>query len=140
MTKRLDTTVGEHDYNGLLASIMPTPLVAAIEITPGNADIPAGTILVKTGTAVTPPAQSGGTPTVASAAEAYAVISKALTGNDLVVVLAEDVPKGTAKVAVSAYKAGNFAREKLLSGTYTMTADDYGYLAQAGIVTESVID
>lgn len=141
MTKRLDEKIGEHDYNGLIVSTSPAPRMTQIEFTPGaSADVPAGTILVKTGVAVTPPAQSSGTPTATAAAEAYAVISKELTGNDLVVVLAEDVPKGTAKVVVNAYKAGNFAREKLLSGTYTMTSDDYGYLAQAGIASAQTID
>ena len=142
MTKRLDSQAGEQDYNSIIASVNPTARVSAIEFTPGTtADVPAGTVLVKTGVLVTPAASESGTPTITKAAESYAPITKALTGNDLIVVLADDVEKGSAKVSARVYVAGNFVREKLhTGGTYALTADDYAFMRQAGIYSESAID
>lgn len=141
MTKRLDSIIGEQDYNGLLASTDPTALVATVEITKGTTAIPAGTVLVKAGAALVPPASENGNPTVSAAATAYTPISKALTGADLVLVLSEEVPAGSGKAVVTAYKTGNFARERLHASTgYTLTASDFDYMRQAGILSEHVID
>lgn len=142
MAKRLDFQIGEQDYNSLLASVEPTAHLSTIEFTPGaTSDIQAGTVLVKTGVLVTPAASESGTPTITKAADDYAPITKALTGNDIVVVLAEDVVKGTAKVTAIVYVAGNFNRDKLhAGGSYTLTNDDFAFMRQAGIYSQNVID
>lgn len=123
MTKRLDSMIGEKDYNGLLASTAPAALVATAEVTQGDAAIPAGTVVVKGETGK------------------YAPVAAALTSASIVLVLSEDVPAGKATEVVAAYKTGNFARGRLsAAASYTLTSNDYDYMRQAGILSEDVID
>ena len=117
MTKRLDNIIGEQDYNGLLASTTPSAIVATAEIAAGEADIPAGTVIVK--------GEDG----------KYKPASEALT----VLVLSEDAP--AAGGIATGYKTGNFARGRLVAAEgYTLTATDFDYMRQAGILSEDVID
>ena len=121
MTKRLDNIIGEQDYNGLLASTTPSAIVATAEIAAGEADIPAGTVIVK--------GEDG----------KYKPASEALTAESIVLVLSEDAP--AAGGIATGYKPGNFARGRLVAAEgYTLTATDFDYMRQAGILSEDVID
>lgn len=142
MAKQLTQKAGEHDYNSIIASSEPALQTTTLKLTrSSSADIPAGTVLVQTGQVVNAPASESAAPTVTAAATSFAPIAKALTGADLVLVLAEDVEKGSGEVAVTAYKAGNFVRSYLRGfGTYKLVTADYRFLSQAGILSEDVID
>ena len=112
MTKRLDNIIGEQDYNGLLASTTPSAIVATAEIAAGEADIPAGTVIVKGEDGKYKPEY---------------------------LVLSEDAP--AAGGIATGYKTGNFARGRLVAAEgYTLTATDFDYMRQAGILSEDVID
>lgn len=109
------------DYNGLIAGLEPSAQMTAAKVSLDSSAHPAGTVLCKTGSATS-----------------YAPVSAALDAEDLVLIAAEEIPSGSSTTKqICCYKAGCFDRGKLsAASTYTLTANDFGYMSQAGLVSQ----
>lgn len=113
----LHQTVGTVDYNDIIAAATPTAHVATIKLAASQGVLPRGTVV--TGTA-------GGE---------VSVIAAAAT-TEPVYVLCDEVDTGSDAVTAFGYKTGNFVRQRLNVGEYTMTAADWEALRVQGILTQ----
>lgn len=116
MSKKLNETIGAVEYDGLIVDTVPHTDVVHVTLAAGNGIVKRGTLI--TGTA-------GGE---------MAPVAAALVATKATYILADDTDVTEAAVAV-AYRAGHFARTKLITaGDYAITKADEEILRNAGIL------
>lgn len=121
MTK-INETIGAVEYDGLIVANVPVADVVTIKLA-------AGTGVLKRGTVIT-----------GAAGSALAPVAAALDATKGTYILADDTDITEAAVA-TAYRAGHFARNKLVTnGTYTLTAADEEILRNAGILLADALE
>lgn len=121
MTK-INETIGAVEYDGLIVANVPVADVVTVKLAAGTGVLKRGTVI--TGTA-------GG---------ALAPVAAALDATKAVYILADDTDITEATVA-AAYRAGHFARNKLVTnGSYTLTAADKEILRKSGILLSDAIE
>ena len=124
MTKRLDATVGTHEFDDIFVDIYPVALTTSVELAASETPLARGTVICAD-----------------TADGRFAPVSEALASPKVVLVLAEDVDKATAGDVVDAYKTGNFARPRLATdGEYTLVAADYEYMRDAGLQSKDLFE
>ena len=120
---QLDATVARHDYDDIFADVDPVAHVTVVKLDESETELKRGTILVGTPGGNLKPA------------------SEALTAENYLVILAEDVAKASAGDAVTAYKTGNFAASRLLTdGEYELVDADLEYLRKSGLQVTGIIE
>ena len=120
MTKELSYTAGTCEFDDIIANVEPTALTATVELGASNKPLVRGTVLVVT--------------------DGKAAPAKAALGNDPVYVLAETVDDPQDGDVASAYKTGNFVRDRLVTDGYSLTAADYEVMRKAGLITTGMIE
>ena len=131
--KKLNETIGSVEYDGLICGTAPAADVFSVTIRKlgAEAKIKRGTVLaLSTGSA------GDGKMVVLGTAAAS---NETLTAN---CILADDVTVGTtADVIAVAYRAGKFARNKLIAKTgYTITDTDIEALRVGGCFIDAAIE
>ena len=121
MSKRLNENIGAVDYDGLIASNVPVADVVTVKLA-------AGTGILKRGTVIT-----------GTAGEALAPVAAALASGKTTFILCDDTDI-TAETTATAYRCGHFARNKLLTGGYTLTDADEEILRNAGILLSDAVE
>lgn len=122
MAKMLNETIGTVEFDGLIVSNVPVAKVATVTLAKGAGVIARGTLI--TGTA-------GGELAPASAA---------LSANNAVYVLADDTDVSGGAATATAYRSGHFARNKVGTGAYNLTAADAEVLRKSGILLSDAIE
>lgn len=121
---RLDSEFGTHKFDDIIADVSPSPLIASVKLAASEIPLVRGTII----TAKTADGQFG-------------ALSAAIAEDDVVFILADDVAKAEADDVATAYKAGNFIRDRLVTdGEYELVAADFEALRDAGIQTTGMIE
>lgn len=127
MERELGQVAGICGFDSPIAGTTP-----AAHITTAPARIPDGG--AKKGTVLVMKAATD------SAGAAYEPASAALSGDSVMVVLAEDVDEA-GEVTPIVWDAGCFAATRLkTNGTYEMTADDFAYMRQAGFAVVGMVE
>lgn len=121
MSKRLNENIGAVEYDGLIASNVPVADVVTVKLA-------AGTGILKRGTVIT-----------GTAGEALAPVAAALASGKITFILCDDTDI-TAETTATAYRCGHFARNKLLTGGYTLTDADEEILRNAGILLSDAVE
>lgn len=121
MSKRLNGNIGAVEYDGLIASNVPVADVVTVKLA-------AGTGILKRGTVIT-----------GTAGEALAPVAAALASGKTTFILCDDTDI-TAETTATAYRCGHFARNKLLTGGYTLTDADEEILRNAGILLSDAVE
>lgn len=121
MSKRLNENIGAVEYDGLIASNVPVADVVTVKLA-------AGTGILKRGTVIT-----------GTAGDALAPVAAALASGETTFILCDDTDI-TAKTTATAYRCGHFARNKLLTGSYTLTDADEEILRNAGILLSDAVE
>ena len=119
--KKLNETIGAVEFDGIINGVCCADVVT-VQLAAGNGVLKRGTIV--TGT-------PGGK---------LAPVAAALTTGKAVYVLADDTGI-TADTVATAYRAGHFNRNKLITdGSYALTAADEEILRAAGILLSDAIE
>lgn len=122
MSRFLNETVGNMEYDELIIGNFPVADVTMIKLAAKSG-------LVKRGTVLT------GTP-----GGEFKPISEAASANVALYILADDAEDMNAVQMVTAYKSGKFNRMKLhTDGSYELTAADEEFLRLANIQVEDAI-
>lgn len=121
---RLDSELGTHKFDDIIADVSPSPLIASVKLAASETPLVRGTII-----------------TAKTADGQFAALSAAIADDDVVFILADDVAKAEADDVATAYKAGNFIRDRLVTdGEYELVAADFEALRDAGIQTTGMIE
>ena len=119
--KKLNETIGAVEFDGIINGVCCADVVTV--------QLAAGKGILKRGTVVT-----------GTAGGQLAPVSAALEATKGTYILADDTDTTTATVA-SAYRAGHFNRNKLITdGSYVLTAADEEILRAAGILLSDAIE
>ena len=118
--KKLNEVIGSVAYDGLIVANVPVADVVSVKLAAGSGIVKRGTVI--TGTA-------GGE---------LAPVAAALEATKATYILADDTDTAEAAVA-TAYRTGHFARNKLITGEYALTAADEEILRNAGILLADAI-
>lgn len=126
MAIRLDETFDKTNGNDIFAGTEPSALVATIKLAAAAEGAPT---VLKRGTVV-----------VGDLGGEQAPITEATAGTaDTAYVLCEDTDI-TAATTATAYKSGNFIRQKLITdGSFVMSATQWEGLRDVGIYTEDAL-
>lgn len=120
---QLDNTLGRHDFDEIFADVDPQVHVTVVKLDESQTALKKGTILV-------------GEPD-GNLKPAY----QALTAENYLCILAEDVAKASAGDTVTAYKTGNFAASRLhTDGEYELVAADIEFLRKSGLQVTGIIE
>lgn len=122
MSKKLNETIGNVEYDGLFVSNTPVADVVSVKLAAAEG-------VLKRGTVVT------GTP-----GGELAPAAAALKATDGTYILTDDVDVSAGAVT-TAYRSGHFARNKVITnGSYPLTAADEEILRNAGILFSDAIE
>lgn len=121
MAKMLNETVGNVGYDGLIISNFPEADVVTVTLAAGQGVVKRGSLVVGT---------AGGS---------LSVIAKALTATDAAYVLTDDTDTAGGAVTATAYRVGHFAKNKLVTGAYTLVAADEELLRKSGILLGDIL-
>lgn len=122
MSKRLDESLGNFGYDGLVIGTFPPADAVQVTVAAGSA--------VKRGTVLT------GVP-----GEEVSPVSAALEAANAAYIAADDADASGEAAVVSAYVTGRFARNLLITdGSYALTAADEELLRRSGIFIEDALE
>lgn len=122
MSRWLNETVGEMNYDELIIGNFPVADVTMIKLAANSGEVKRGTVLAGT---------PGGE---------FKPISEAASANVALYILTDDVEDMEEIQMVTAYKSGKFNRMKLhTDGSYQLTAADEEFLRLANIQVEGAI-
>lgn len=121
---RLDTDLGTHAFDDILAATEPSPLITTVKLAASETPLTRGTVIASK-----------------TADGQFKALDAAIADDDVVLVLADDVEKAEADDVATAYKTGNFVRDRLVAnGEYELAAADFEALRDAGIQTTGMIE
>jgi len=121
MAKMLNETLGTVGTDGLIISNVPVADVVTVTLAAAQGIVKRGTLVVGT---------AGGS---------LSVISKALTATDAAYIVADDTDTAGGATTATAYRVGHFAKNKLVTGSYTLVAADVELLRKEGILLGDII-
>lgn len=122
MSKKLNETIGTVEYDGLFVSNVPVADVVHVKLAAGEGTLKRGTVV--TGAA-------GGELSAAKAA---------LVATNGTYILTDDVELSDAVTVATAYRSGHFARNKVITDGYTLTAADEEILRKSGILFADAVE
>jgi len=122
MSKKLNETIGTVEFDGLIVSNVPVADVVHVKLAAGEGTLKRGTIV--TGAA-------GGELSAAKAA---------LVATDGTYILTDDVEISDVVTVATAYRSGHFARNKVITDGYTITAADEEILRKSGIFFADAVE
>ena len=122
MSKKLNETIGTVEYDGLFVSNVPVADVVHVKLAAGEGTLKRGTVV--TGAA-------GGELSAAKAA---------LVATNGTYILTDDVELSGAVTVATAYRSGHFARNKVITDGYTLTAADEEILRKSGILFADAVE
>lgn len=122
MSKKLNETIGTVEYDGLFVSNIPVADVVHVKLAAGEGTLKRGTVV--TGT-------PGGELSAADAA---------LVATNGTYILTDDVELSEAVTVATAYRSGHFARNKVITDGYTLTAADEEILRKSGILFADAVE
>lgn len=122
MSKKLNETIGTVEYDGLFVSNVPVADVVHVKLAAGEGTLKRGTVV--TGAA-------GGELSATKAA---------LVATNGTYILTDDVELSEAVTVATAYRSGHFARNKVITDGYTLTAADEEILRKSGILFADAVE
>lgn len=122
MSKKLNETIGTVEHDGLFVSNIPVADVVHVKLAAGEGTLKRGTVV--TGT-------PGGELAAAKAA---------LVATNGTYILTDDVELSDAVTVATAYRSGHFARNKVITDGYTLTAADEENLRKSGILFADAVE
>ena len=124
MAIRLDTPVGEALYDDIIADTDPTTHITTVKLAASEGPLVKGTVLV-----------------AATVGSQCSPASAAITAENAVYILAEDIEKAEADDMAVAYKTGNFIKSRLVTdGEYELADGDIEQMRRAGILVTGMIE
>ena len=122
MSKKLNETIGTVEHDGLFVSNIPVADVVHVKLAAGEGTLKRGTVVT-------------GAPGGELAAAKAAIVATNGT-----YILTDDVELSDAVTVATAYRSGHFARNKVITGGYTLTAADEENLRKSGILFADAVE
>ena len=122
MSKKLNETIGTVEYDGLFVSNVPVADVVHVKLAAGEGTLKRGTVVT-------------GAPGGELAAAKAAIVATNGT-----YILTDDVELSDAVTVATAYRSGHFARNKVITDGYTLTAADEENLRKSGILFADAVE
>ena len=122
MSKKLNETIGTVEYDGLFVSNTPVADVVHVKLAAGEGTLKRGTVVT-------------GAPGGELAAAKAAIVATNGT-----YILTDDVELSDAVTVATAYRSGHFARNKVITDGYTLTAADEENLRKSGILFADAVE
>ena len=122
MSKKLNETIGTVEHDGLFVSNIPVADVVHVKLAAGEGTLKRGTVVT-------------GAPGGELAAAAAALVATNGT-----YILTDDVELSDAVTVATAYRSGHFARNKVITDGYTLTAADEENLRKSGILFADAVE
>ena len=122
MSKKLNETIGTVEYDGLFVSNVPVADVVHVKLAAGEGTLKRGTVVT---------GAPGGELAAAKAA---------LVATNGTYILTDDVELSEAATVATAYRSGHFARNKVITDGYTLTAADEEILRKSGILFADAVE
>lgn len=122
MSKKLNETIGTVEHDGLFVSNIPVADVVHVKLAAGEGTLKRGTVVT-------------GTPGGELAAAKAAIVATNGT-----YILTDDVELSDAVTVATAYRSGHFARNKVITDGYTLTAADEENLRKSGILFADAVE
>jgi len=122
MSKKLNETIGTVEHDGLFVSNIPVADVVHVKLAAGEGTLKRGTVVT---------GAPGGELAAAKAA---------LVATNGTYILTDDVELSDAVTVATAYRSGHFARNKVITDGYTLTAADEENLRKSGILFADAVE
>lgn len=122
MSKKLNETIGTVEHDGLFVSNIPVADVVHVKLAAGEGTLKRGTVVT---------GAPGGELAAAKAA---------LIATNGTYILTDDVELSDAVTVATAYRSGHFARNKVITDGYTLTAADEENLRKSGILFADAVE
>ena len=122
MSKKLNETSGTVEHDGLFVSNIPVADVVHVKLAAGEGTLKRGTVVT---------GAPGGELAAAKAA---------LVATNGTYILTDDVELSDAVTVATAYRSGHFARNKVITDGYTLTAADEENLRKSGILFADAVE
>lgn len=122
MSKKLNETIGTVEHDGLFVSNIPVADVVHVKLAAGEGTLKRGTVVT-------------GAPGGELAAAKAAIVATNGT-----YILTDDVELSDAVTVATAYRSGHFARNKVITDGYTLTAADEENLRKSGILFADAVE
>ena len=122
MSKKLNETIGTVEHDGLFVSNTPVADVVHVKLAAGEGTLKRGTVVT-------------GAPGGELAAAKAAIVATNGT-----YILTDDVELSDAVTVATAYRSGHFARNKVITDGYTLTAADEENLRKSGILFADAVE
>ena len=122
MSKKLNEIIGTVEHDGLFVSNIPVADVVHVKLAAGEGTLKRGTVVT-------------GTPGGELAAAKAAIVATNGT-----YILTDDVELSDAVTVATAYRSGHFARNKVITDGYTLTAADEENLRKSGILFADAVE
>lgn len=122
MSKKLNEIIGTVEHDGLFVSNIPVADVVHVKLAAGEGTLKRGTVVT-------------GAPGGELAAAKAAIVATNGT-----YILTDDVELSDAVTVATAYRSGHFARNKVITDGYTLTAADEENLRKSGILFADAVE